>query len=475
MSDSSLLPAADAARSIAKTQTWLEALNPYHPDQLMLRDGLEPIEVVESDLKKRAAQAFAVVFAIFLAWAFFAPLDAGVHVSGSVVVLGNRKAIQHPTGGVVREIRVREGSQVTQGDTLITINPLTVEAELNSAELDYLNALTEESRLIAERAQKPAIAWMDEIHALAATEKVEEAKLAQTRIFQSRRDDLAGRQGIINEQIAGFGAQIGELSNILQERKHQLKLVAGDAESNAQLAAEGFVPRSRANEVERQRSDLVASLSNTTADIGRARSSIANARLQMAQERAVQLKEIDGQMKEVQKTRKSLKSRVESLRFNMSLTDIKAPTSGTVLGLKVFTVGGVITGGHVLMEIIPKGERLVVSAKIPPHLIDKVRAGLECDLRFTAFNQTTTPVIQGKVSLIGADKLTKSAGDDPLDPPEFYVIQVVTTDNADRRLGDKLVLPGMPVDVVIKTGERTFASYLIKPIVDRLAISFKED
>lgn len=478
MSDHLPVPAKQqesGERALVKTQTWSGALNPYHPDQLRARDGLQPIEIVESDLKKRAAQAFSLVFAVFLAWAFLAPLDAGVHVNGSVVVLGNRKAIQHPTGGVVREIRVHEGSQVNQGDILITINPLTIEAELNSIELEYLNALGEESRLVSERELRPGIVWMPEMDGMMEAARVAEVKFAQTRIFQSRRDDLAGRQRILQEQIAGVEAQIGELGNILKERKHQLRLVSSDAESNAQLAAEGIIPRSRANEIERQRSDLVASLSSTTSEIGRARSSIANARLQLAQERAVHLKEIDGQLKEVQKTRKTLKSKVDALRFNLSLTDIKAPTAGTVLGLKVFTVGGVISGGSVLMEILPKGERLVVSAKIPPNLIDKVHQGLESDLRFTAFNQTTTPVIQGKVSLIGADKLTKSASDDPLDPPEFYVIQISTSEEAIQRLGDKLILPGMPVDVVIKTGERTFASYLVKPIIDRLAISFKED
>lgn len=475
MSNLSPVPFRPQSRELVKAQSWTQALNPYHPDQLVVREGLEPIEIEESDVKRRTAQVFAVVFALFLGWAFFAPLDAGVHVSGSVAVLGNRKAIQHPTGGVVREIRVREGSLVNQGDTLITINPLTVEAELNAAELDYLNALAEESRLTSERENLPQIVWLPEIESSALVDKVEEVKVAQTRIFQSRRNDLEGRKGIINEQIAGYQAQIGELTNIRSERRHQLKLLSRDAESNATLAEEGFIPRSRANEIERQRSDLVANLSNTAAEIGRSRSAVANAKLQLAQERTVLMKEVDGQLKEVQKSVKTLKAKVDALRFNLSLTDIKAPVSGTVVGLKVFTQGGVIGSGQVLMEILPREERLIVSAKIPPHLIDKVRPGLESDLRFTAFNQTTTPVIQGKVSLVGADKLSKSAGDDPLDPSEYYVIQVATTDEGFRRLGNKQVLPGMPVDLVVKTGERTFASYLIKPIVDRLAISFKED
>lgn len=459
----------------SQLQSWSDALNPYQAGKLVPREGLEPIPILESSLKKRTAQTFAVVFALFLGWAFMAPLDAGVHVNGSVVVLGHRKAIQHPQGGVVREILVHEGSQVKQGDTLLKINPLTVEAELEAAELEYLNALGEESRLSAEREMRPAISWLPEMDRIAAKDKVAEAKLAQMRVFESRRSDLAGRQGILKEQISGFESQIAELSNILAERRHQLKIVAEDASSTATLAKEGFIPRSRANEVERQRSDLVASLANTTSEIARARSSIANARLQLAQERAVFMKEVETALKEVQKNRKALKSKVEAQRFNLSLTDLKAPTDGTVVGLKVFTVGGVIGNGQILMEVVPKEEKLVVNAKIPPHLIDKVRQGLESDLRFTAFNQTTTPVVQGKVTLVGADKQLKSQTDDPADPPEFYAVQIMTDADALRRLGDKVILPGMPVDVVIKTGERTFISYLIKPIKDRVAISFKED
>lgn len=453
----------------------VDGLNPYHPDRLPKREGLEPIAITESQSKKFTAKLFMIFFALFLVWAFYAPLDAGVEVGGSVVVQGNRKAVQHPTGGVVEEILVKEGSIVKQGDTLIRLNPLNTEAELNSAELEYINALTEESRLLAERESRKTIDWMGELNGFSAQQKVNEAKLSQTRLFHSRQEDIAGQIRILEEQIAGLQQQSADLKLIQNERKYQLKIISEEAKNIAELAEDGFVSRSQANQIERQRSDLVAGLASTTSEISKALNSITAARLQISQLKAVYRKDIDTQLKEVQKNSKSLKANVDALRFSLSLTDLKAPVGGTVVGLKVFTVGGVIGGREVLMEIVPTENRLIVNAKVPTNLIDKVHVGLDADMRFTAFNLITTPVIPGKVLLVGADKLLKQPDDDPITPPEYYVAQVETTREGYTLLGDKLVQPGMPVSVIIKTGERPFASYVLKPITDRLSTAFKED
>jgi len=459
---------------INRFRHWLDSLNPYQPEKLEPRAGLKPIAIEESKLKKSASRYFLVAFAAFLVWAFWAPLDAGVHVSGTVVVQGNRKAVQHPQGGVVQEILVREGAVVKQGDALIRINPLSIQADLNSNDLDYINAICEESRLMAERELSTVIRWLPELESYAGSARVEEVKLLQIRLLNSRREDLISKQRILIEQVSSLRNQISELTGIIKIRKHQLELVSEDAKSNAELAAEGYVPRSRANELERSRSDLVASIATTNSDISKIRSNITSAQLQIAQEKSAYLKEVDGLLKEAQQKRKSLKTRVESLRFNLSLTDLKAPVSGTVVGMTVFTEGGVIKAGDVLMEIVPQEQRLIVKAKVPTNLIDKVYKGLEADLRFTAFNMVTTPVIPGKVILVGADKQLKKADDDASTPPEYYSAQVETTPQGYQLLGDNAVQPGMPVDVIVKTGERTFMSYIVKPITDRFAISFKE-
>lgn len=456
---------------VGRLARWISGFNPYDPDRLA-RDGVQPIRLEESQSKRTFAWIAGASFVLFMGWAFFAPLDAGVAVSGTVVVQGNRKAVQHPAGGVVTELLVREGDVVQQGDVLLKINPLTTEASLSGAELDYINALANESRLQAEREGAPTIIWLADLQAYGGIEpRVSEAKALQVKLFQSRRSESSDQQRIYQEQLVGLLAQQRELQSVLALRKEQLGVISEEATSNRELATQGFIPRSKANEVERTRSEMLSSLSNVTAEIAKIQSGIAATRLQLTQHQSTFRKEVDAQLAEVQKNRKTGKGRVEALQFDLSLAEIKAPVSGTVVALKANTVGGVITSGQMLMEIVPREGRLIVEADVPPQSIDKVRAGLEADMRFSAFNLNTTPVIPGRVILVGADKLV---GTPPLKPAEYYLAQVETTTEGMKLLGDKVVQPGMPVEVIVKTGERSFFSYLIKPLSDRFARSFKD-
>ena len=448
---------------------WLDGLNPYQPERLA-RDGVKPIQIEESNSKRTMTIMVLLAFVLFMAWALFAPLDSGVSMSGSVVVMGNRKAVQHPAGGVVTDLRVREGDTVKKGDVLLKVNPLATEANLSGAEIDYINALANESRLQAEREGAPAISWARELTAYGGDLRVSEAKALQVKLFQSRRSEFGDQQRIYQEQLVGLQAQLLELQNVVRLRKEQLEVISDEALSNRDLATQGFIPRSKANEVERARSEMLSSLSNVTAEIAKTQSSISGTRLQMTQHQSSYRKDADTQLAEVQKNRKSGRSKVDSLQFDLSLSEIRAPVGGTVVGLKVNTVGGVIQSGLVLMEIVPKDGRLIVEAQVPTSSIDKVRVGLTADMRFSAFNVNTTPVIPGRITLVGADKL---AATNP-QQGEYYMAQVETTEEGLRLLGDRQVQPGMPVEVIVKTGERSFFSYLVKPLTDRFARSFKD-
>ena len=448
---------------------WLDALNPYNPDQLE-RDGVKPIQVEESESKRTLSIIVVLSFMLFMGWALLAPLDAGVSMTGTVVVMGNRKAVQHPAGGVVTELRVREGDTVKQGDVLLKVNPLTTEANLSGAEIDYINALANESRLQTEREGSASISWSNELQKFGNDPRVVEAKALQVKLFQSRRSEFGDQQRIYQEQLLGLQAQLRELHNVIKLRKEQLAVISDEALSNRELATQGFIPRSRANEVERSRSEMLSNLSSVTSEIAKTQSAISSTRLQMTQHLSTFRKEADTQLAEVQKNRKAGRSKVDALQFDLSLSEIKAPVSGTVVGLKANTVGGVIQSGMVLMEIVPKDGRLIVEAQIPTTSIDKVQVGLTADMRFSAFNLNTTPIIPGRITLVGADKIT---GTNP-QQGEFYLAQVETTAEGLKLLGDKVVQPGMPVEVIVKTGERSFFSYLIKPLSDRFARSFKD-
>jgi protease secretion system membrane fusion protein len=284
---------------------------------------------------------------------------------------------------------------------------------------------------------------------------VAEAKNLQVQLFNSRRSEYNSQVASLNEQITGLTA-------VLKSRQIQIKTLDEEMKNTSELAKKGFVPQTQANQAERQKSDIDSSIANTQADIARAR-------LQISQVRSAILKDIDNQLQEIQKNRDAMLSRLDAAKFDRDLAEIKAPVSGSVVGLKVFTVGGTIASGMVLMEVVPQDETLIVQAKIPNTIIDKVRVGMPTDMRFTAFNSDTTPIIPGVVKIIGADKEPSA------NPQEgdFYLAQVETTKEGIAMLANLKVQPGMPVDVVIKAGERSFMSYLLKPLSDKLARAFK--
>lgn len=440
-----------------KLSAWVDGWNPYRLDKLQDR-GLKPVEVEESEIRSTAAKWFMGFFAVFMLWAIFAPIDAGVTVPGSVSVLGNRKAIQHPTGGVVQEVLVHEGDQVEQGQVLLRINPLKSEAEMTGVELQYINLLASEARLKSERDNAPNIEWGTELakHFTPDDARVAEAKKLQVQLFHSRKAEFESQVSSLQEQING-------LSVVLNSRKVQQRSLDEEMTSTRKLAKDGFVPMAQANQAERQKSDVDSSIASTQAEIARAK-------LQISQTRSALLKDVDNQLQELQKNRDAMLSRLDSAKFDRDLAEVKAPVTGSVVGLKVFTQGGVVTSAQVLMEVVPKDESLIVQAKIPAHIIDKVRVGMPTDMRFIAFNQSTTPVIPGVVKVVGADKEPVSNADEG----EYYLGQVETTKEGLGLLAGLKVQPGMPVDVVIKAGQRTFMSYLLKPLSDKTARAFKD-
>jgi protease secretion system membrane fusion protein len=409
-----------------KAESWIQSWNPYHPD-LIKKRSFQPVAIEESRIKRHATRLFIGAFLIFMVWAFTAPIDAGVTSTGTVMVSGYRQQLQHPTGGVIQEILVKEGDTVQAGDILIRINPLKAEAELSSAQLQYINALVTEARLYAERSGSSRIIWPPELGPWAKEPKVEDAKQIQQTLFNTRRTEYA---------------------QVLASRRTQLATLSEESIANAQLAKEGFVSRSQSNQVLRMKLEAEQSLNTMQASY---------------------FKEIDTQLAQIQATRDAMKDRFQAVTFDRDLTSIRAPVSGIVMALKVNTVGGTFPKDQVLAEIVPAEAKLVVDAKVPTDKIDRVKLGQIVDIRFTAFNADTTPVIAGKVILLGVDKQPAAQGSSE----EFYLAKVEATPEGLDKLGNLVIQPGMSVDVLMKTGERTFMSYLLKPLTDKFALAFK--
>ncbi|NDC61073.1 MAG: HlyD family type I secretion periplasmic adaptor subunit [Betaproteobacteria bacterium] len=426
--------------------SWIDSWNPYNPKKLQGK-GLQPISVEESSIRRTAAWWFLSFFAVFLGWSLYAPIDAGVTVPGTVAVVGNRKQVQ--------SLRREMGIETIWCRPRRT-NPLKNTADLTGVQLQYINLLATESRLRAERDNKGVIQWGDELSRRFKpnNERVRDAKELQVRLFESRKSEF-------NSQVASLNEQIGGLTEVMVARRTQQRSLKEEMTNTNKLASDGFVPKSQANQAERQNSDIESSIASTQAEIARAK-------LQISQLRSTFLKDVDNQLQEIQKNKDALLTRLEASQFDRDLAAVRAPVSGSVVGLKVFTVGGVITSGQVLMEVVPKDESFVVNAKIPATIIDKVKVGMPTDMRFTSFNQTTTPVIPGMVKVVGADKEPGQNAND-----EYYLGLVEVTSEGFEKLAGLKLQAGMPVDVVIKSGERTFMSYLLKPLSDRFATAFK--
>jgi len=448
---------------LSKLKTGLSAIidawNPYDPSKLA-RDGAEPLVLGDGILRRRAVKGFVILFLAFFVWSVTMPLASGVPVMGKVVVAGYRKTVQHSTGGVIEAIMVEEGQKVRAGQVLMKVNPLSTEANLTNYELQYVDLLVSESRLKAEVLGKPTITWARELAAFGNDQHVAESKAVQQELFESRRVGL-------QSNIAAMEAEISGLQSAITSRRVQLKTLEEEFRNTQELATDGFIPRAQANAVVRTREEQVTALSSAQAQV-------AKLRAEIAQNRMTFLADVQKSLSEAQKNKDSFATRVDAARFERAQTEIKAPVSGTVVGLTVFTVGGVIRPGENLAQILPIGGTLLTEIKIPPNLIDKVRVGMPADIRFTAFNQTTTPVIDGKVSLVGVDLLTRQDIKDETAPQEFYLAQVEITPEGLRKLDKLQVQPGMPVDVIVKRGERTFMSYFLKPLIDKLALSFRD-
>jgi protease secretion system membrane fusion protein len=354
---------------------WQEFTRANEP-AIAVADGLN-VEVDPSGHIRAVSVIMIGAFGIFFLWSGTAPIDQGVPATGTVITASNKKDIKYLTGGVVDNIFVIEGQLVTEGQSLVQINPTQAKSTVNS---------TKES-----------------MKAIAEQEKALEA--------------------------------------VLQQKRIQISLLVEQADSLRQLSKEGFIARTTLLDKERELAQLRASIAD---DLGN-----------------------------IEKFKKQINESQEKLntyRYELENTTIKSPVEGYVNDLAIFTKGGSITPGTHLMDIIPKNDELVVEAQVPVHLINKVKTNLEVDIIFSAFNQNRTPHIPAIVTMVSPDKILDEKTNNP-----YYKIHVSVTKKGRQYLQDLQVRPGMPAEVLIKTGERTFLNYLIKPLIDRSYSSFKEE
>ena len=414
-----------------------------------------------------AAWAVALGLLVFLAWAALAPLAQGVPADGFVVVEGNRKTIQHLSGGVVDKIWVKQGQIVKEGDPLIELSATQAQALQMQTESQMAAVLAIEARLVAERSGAPAVlrpALFDKNPAA-----YEHLLKVQQQLFATRRATLKGEEDIYAQTVSGLRSQIMGLRSQEQGRAEQLRLFREEQESIKPLVNEGFVPKSRLLEIERAIALVQGQRGEDIASIARAETAITEARYRLLQSKSQYQKEVETQLTDIQRQVSDYRERLVAAQDELSRVVIRSPVAGTVVDLIVNTLGGVVSPGQKLMDIVPSGKKLVLEAKIPTHLVDNLRLGLECDVHFLALDQMRAPVVVGRLSYLSADRST-----DPRTDMSYFVGQVEI--DADQLVGvaAKAMQPGVPVSVLIKTDERSMLSYLLRPLLVRLHSGMKE-
>ncbi|WP_258086078.1 HlyD family type I secretion periplasmic adaptor subunit [Xenorhabdus bovienii] len=406
----------------------------------------------------------------FFVWAAFAPLDKGVASSGIVVVDGNRKTVQSPANGIIRQILASEGEQVKAGQILVQLSQVQVNAQIDSLKQQLHTTLATEVRLLAEQQGLEVISFPATLSDQQSEPRIKDILVLQKQLFLSRREmlrsDLAGMQQVEE----GLSFQLKGLREALTNKQQQQVSLKEQVTNLRPLTEEGYFPRNRYLELQRSQSELSGSMAEMAGRIGQLEKQCQETRQRIIQRQADYQREVRSQLSDVQVQANELKNKLETAQFDLFHTSITAPVGGSVVGLTVFTQGGVVASGEKLMEILPAQSALEVEARLMVHLIDKVEMGQDVDLMFTAFNQNQTPKVTGKVTVISADRLVDGVTREP-----YYQMRVRVTPEGMAQLAGLHIKPGMPVEVFVKTGSRSLLSYLFKPLMDRASTSLIEE
>lgn len=410
-------------------------------------------------------------FGGFMLWATLAPLDKGVPVSGNVAVATQRKAVQHLTGGAIEDILVKEGDSVKAGQVLVRMNDVQVKANAEMTRVQYFTARATEARLTAERDGKKSISFPAELESAKTSDPRIAANIdLQNQLFTSRQSALQSELGALEESVAGLKVQVKGLEESRESMKLQQKLLKEQLDDMRDLAKEGYVARNRVFELERTYAQVNGSIAEIIGNIGRAQRQISELSLRRMQRTQEYQKEVRTQLADVQKEAEALENRLKGQDFDLANSLVKAPVDGTVVGVNVFTKGGVVGPGFRMMDVVPSDDPLIVEGQVPVNLIDKVHKDLPVELIFAAFNQNDTPHIPGVVTQVSADRFVDERSGMP-----YYKLEARVTPEGKKMLKNLQVRPGMPVEVFVKTGERTMMSYLLKPIFDRAATALSEE
>ncbi len=402
-------------------------------------------------------------------WSVLTELNGAVIAPATIMVESYSKKVQHKEGGIVGDIRVKDGDRVEIGQALVVLDNTETKSEL--AIIDGLldEALAKRARLEAQRDRSPAITFPAEIVARASEPALAAILAGQTRLFDARLQAVVGKKEQLNQQIGQLTEQIGGLDSQRSAKEKQLSLINAELTDLKDLQSKGLVPISRVLAMDRETARLDGERGELVASKASAEARIAEVKLQILQideedlsQTLTDLREIEGKVAELKERRLAIASRLERMV-------IKSPITGDVYQLAVHTIGGVISPGEPLMLIVPEADELILQAQVMPQDIDQVQPGQIAHIRFPAFNSRLTPEVAAEVTQISADTSRTD-----VNSPPFYSVRLTISAKELAKLGTNKLKPGMPAEAFIQTQAQSPMTYFLKPLIDQFAHALRE-
>lgn len=427
-----------------------------------------PAIMTSIDMPKRVGFIiFFLVFGVFGVWAAVAPLDGAAHAPGTVNVRSYSQVVQHLEGGIISDIHAKNGDVVDAGEPLVVIDNTQSMAQLEIVNAQFTAEKAKEARLIAERDKLAAVVYPAELDQ--TDSNVQQEIAAQNSIFQAQRDSLNGSIEVLQQRIEQLEAKKRGQTNLKATKQQLADSFADELTDVSALLTQGFADKTRLRELERNVASLQGDASELETNISSTEIEIGEARLQIIQTEREFHNNVVAELGETQTILKDLRERKNALQDVVSRTVVRAPVAGIVNGMQYHTVRGVVQPGAPIANIVPQSEELIVDAQVSLNDIDRVTLGMESTIRFSSFG-SAVPTITGEVINLSADRVVDEQTGMP-----YYLARVEVTPEGRANLGDLILLPGMPAEVFINTGSRTFLQYLFKPFSNALARSFIED
>lgn len=434
---------------------------------------LNEAPVPKTDLRSHARSGFIltiILFGILAGWMSYTEINSAVVSTGSVIVKGKPKSVQHLDGGIVEEILIEDGQKVRRGETMIVLDDTLLQANLDIYTTRYANALALQARLRAEQSEADTIHMANTPYSFRTEIDVASHLVGQQELFEARRDLQVGQVEQLDEKIRQFENQKTGISALVTSKRDQINYVEQELASVIQLSEKGLALESQVLTLQRQKADLIGQIAEHESELARIDNSIYETRLQILQARRQFKEQVVTDLRDVTISIEEMTHQIVSTEKQIDRVQIKAPVDGTVHELQIFTLGGVVPPGATLLQLISLQEGVEFQVNVDPASIDQVYVGQTATVRFPAFSQRTTPELTGTVIATSASSVV-----DEQTGFAFFRVTLDISQSELERLGNQQLVPGMPIEALLTTGERSVLSYLIKPLADHINKAFREE